>query len=257
MIEVSNLTKVYKVKLEKTKDKKAQKVDKYAVNHLNFVAQPGVITGLIGENGAGKTTTMRMLATLIQPSEGVAKINGLDVQKDSAKVRQQIGVLFGGEPVLYDRLSARENIVYFAELNGMDRETANARAEVLAERLGLGKFLDQKVKDFSRGMKQKAAIARTIIHDPSVIIFDEPTTGLDITAARVVYDFLEQFREEGKTILLSSHSMYEVERLCDTVVIVHQGEKCEEGTLPELKAKYNEERFEDIFIQLIGGVNHE
>lgn len=257
MIEAHDLTKIYTIKNEKSKKKKARKSEKFAVNHLSFTAEPGKITGLIGENGAGKTTTMRILATLIQATSGTVTINGLDVVRDAQAVRQQIGVLFGGEPILYDLLTARENILYFAQLNGMDTASANAQIDILSERLGMETYIDQKVKNFSRGMKQKAAIARTVVHNPSVIIFDEPTTGLDVTSARIIYDFLEQFREMGKTILLSSHSMYEVERLCDTVVIMHQGKFCAEGKVSDLLAEYNQTRFEDLFIHLTGGMENE
>lgn len=253
MIEVQNLTKIYNIK------KKGKHGNKIALHNLNFIAQPGKITGLIGENGAGKSTTMRILATLIQPTSGLVKINQMNINDTPKEIRKQISVLFGGEPVLYNQLTARENILYFAQLNGLSNDEANKRIDSYTERFKMQAYIDQQTKEFSRGMKQKTAIVRSLIHEPSVIIFDEPTTGLDISAARIIYDVLEDLRTQNKTILLSSHSMYEVNRLCDNVIILHEGKKIEEGIVDELLVKYQEKRFEDLFIRLIenGGTHDE
>ncbi len=205
---------------------------------------------MLGENGAGKTTTLRMLATMLKITEGEALINGHDVSKEADKVRGEIGILFGGEVGLYDRLTARENIKYFAELNGMSKEETNKSIEELAKNLDMTEYLDRRVGKFSRGMKQKVAIARSIVHNPSVVLFDEPTIGLDVTSAKIVQDFILKCKSDGRTIIFSSHTIPEVEKLCDRIVIIHKGKIVEEGKLKELEEKYNNS-IEEIFINLI------
>jgi sodium transport system ATP-binding protein len=205
---------------------------------------------LLGENGAGKTTTLRMLATMLKITEGEALINGHDVSKEADKVRGEIGILFGGEVGLYDRLTARENIKYFAELNGMSKEETNKSIEELAKNLDMTEYLDRRVGKFSRGMKQKVAIARSIVHNPSVVLFDEPTIGLDVTSAKIVQDFILKCKSDGRTIIFSSHTIPEIEKLCDRIVIIHKGKIVEEGKLKELEEKYNNS-IEEIFINLI------
>lgn len=238
MVEIINLTKKFK---------KTTAVDK-----VSFKIENGEIVGLLGENGAGKTTTLRMLATMLKVTEGTAKVNGYDIVKEPAKVRGEIGILFGGEVGLYDRLTARENIEYFAELNGMDKEKTKKRIDNLADMLEMKEYIDKRVGKFSRGMKQKVAIARSIVHNPSVMLFDEPTAGLDVTASRIVQDFIIKCKEDNKAILFSSHSMEEVERLCDKIVIIHKGRILEEGTVKDFKEKYHMDNMEDIFMLLVG-----
>ncbi|MBY6950013.1 ABC transporter ATP-binding protein [Clostridium botulinum] len=237
MIEVKNLTKRFKKGVT-------------AVDSINFKANDGEILGLLGENGAGKTTTLRMLATMLKITEGEALINGHGVNKEADKVRGEIGILFGGEVGLYDRLTARENIKYFAELNGMSKEETNKSIEELAKNLDMTEYLDRRVGKFSRGMKQKVAIARSIVHNPSVVLFDEPTIGLDVTSAKIVQDFILKCKRDGRTIIFSSHTIPEVEKLCDRIVIIHKGKIVEEGKLKELEEKYNNS-IEEIFINLI------
>lgn len=238
MVEIINLTKKFK---------KTTAVDK-----VNFKIENGEIVGLLGENGAGKTTTLRMLATMLKATEGTAKVNGYDIVQEPDKVRGEIGILFGGEVGLYDRLTARENIEYFAELNGMDKEKTKKRIDNLADMLEMKEYIDKRVGKFSRGMKQKVAIARSIVHNPSVMLFDEPTAGLDVTASRIVQDFIIKCKEDNKAILFSSHSMEEVERLCDKIVIIHKGRILEEGTVKDFKEKYHMDNMEDIFMLLVG-----
>ena len=237
MIEAKNLTKRFKKGVT-------------AVDSINFKANDGEILGLLGENGAGKTTTLRMLATMLKITEGEALINGHDVSKEADKGRGEIGILFGGEVGLYDRLTARENIKYFAELNGMSKEETNKSIEELAKNLDMTEYLDRRVGKFSRGMKQKVAIARSIVHNPSVVLFDEPTIGLDVTSAKIVQDFILKCKSDGRTIIFSSHTIPEVEKLCDRIVIIHKGKIVEEGKLKELEEKYNNS-IEEIFINLI------
>lgn len=224
-----------------------------AVERLSFEVQPGEVLGLLGENGAGKTTTMRMMATLLTPTEGDITINGFSVRTDSMQVRRQIGLLFGGDVGLYARLTARENIAYFGQLYGLHSSKLEERISQLSRTLGMEEFLDRRVAAFSRGMKQKVAIARALIHDPQVILFDEPTTGLDVTAAHVFLQLIERLRAEGKTILFSSHNMGEVEKLCSRVVILHKGTMRFEGTISALKATYQMNELDEIFMKLVGG----
>lgn len=243
MLEIKQLSKAFK--------------NKKAVEEITFEVKPGEIVGLLGENGAGKTTTMRMISTMLKPTGGSAKVNGFDIEKSPQEVRRQIGILFGGDVGLYDRLTARENIRYFAELYGITTEEANSKIDSLSKELEMDEYIDKKVGKFSRGMKQKVSIARAIIHSPSVMLFDEPTTGLDISASRIIHEFILKCKEENKTILFSSHSMKEVEKLCDRVVIINKGKIIEEGTVEYLKQKYNNDDLEEVFLKLIGGVKNE
>lgn len=224
-----------------------------AVDQLSFEVRPGEVLGLLGENGAGKTTTMRMMATLLTPTDGEIRINGYTVRQDSMLVRRQVGLLFGGDVGLYARLTARENIKYFGQLYDMQEKALDQRVEELSRTLGMEEFLDRRVGAFSRGMKQKVAIARALVHDPQVILFDEPTTGLDVTAAQVFRTLIQNLSESGKTILFSSHNMGEVEKLCHRVVILHKGKQQFEGTLPVLKKAYGNDDLDEIFMQVMGG----
>lgn len=241
MINVENLTKIFgKVK---------------AVDGISFNVQKGEIFGLLGENGAGKTTTLRMLATMLKPSAGSVSICGLDAVKEPEKVRMRIGILFGGETGLYDRLTAAENIAYFGELNDIDRTVINERIKKFSETFGMREFLNRKASKLSKGMKQKVAFARCIIHDPEVMLFDEPTSGLDVGAMREVHSFIGNCKNNGKTIIFSSHTMSEVEKLCDRVGIIHKGKLVCTETVEGLKEKYQCQDLEEIFIRLVGAEN--
>lgn len=239
MLEVKNITKKFK--------------DKLAVENVSFTLNKGEIVGLLGENGAGKTTTLRMISTMLKPTEGMVLVNGFDVAKDPDKVRSQIGILFGGEVGIYDRLTARENIKYFGSLYGIEAHVLDERIDKMGKDLDMMDYMDRRVGKFSRGMKQKVAIARSIVHEPPIMLFDEPSTGLDVTAARIVQDFILKCKQEGKTILFSSHSIKEVEKLCDRVIIINKGKIAEEGTLNELKKKYDNDDLEEVFVRIIGG----
>lgn len=241
MIEAIELTKKFK--------------EITAVNNISFKVEEGVVFGLLGENGAGKTTTLRMLATMLKPTNGTAVINGYDIVEDSAEVREEIGILFGGETGLYDRLTARENIEYFGLLNGMDKREIDSGIELLSKTLDMEEYMDKKTGNFSKGMKQKVSLARSIIHNPSIMFFDEPTSGLDVTAVRIVHQFIKELKAKGKTIIFSSHSMNEVEKLCDEVGIINKGELVEVSSLENLKDKYEEDNLEEIFVSLVGGNN--
>ncbi|MCX8074518.1 MAG: ATP-binding cassette domain-containing protein [Clostridia bacterium] len=232
---------------------------KEAVSNLNLEIKDGEIFGLLGENGAGKTTTLRMLATMLKPTSGNAIINGYDSVKNDEKVRENIGILFGGETGLYDRLTARENIEYFANLYDMEKSKIKKTIENIVKIFNMSDYIDKRTSIFSKGMKQKTAFARATIHNPSILLLDEPTSGLDITAAKQVHDFIKSYKHENRTIIFSSHSMDEIEKLCDRIAIIHKGKTIEIGTLDEIKKKYNNNNLSDIFSDLIskGGNDYE
>lgn len=229
--------------------------DLTAVNDLHFEVNRGEIFGLLGENGAGKTTTLRMLATMLKPTTGTAEICGFDLIKDSEKVRSHIGILFGGEAGLYDRLTAAENIAYFAELNDMSRPEIKERVAYLAKIFGMEDYINKRAGRLSKGMKQKVAFARSIVHNPDIMLFDEPTSGLDVSAIRDVHDFILECKRQGKTIVFSSHTMSEVEKLCDRIGIIHKGVLIDTGNIEGFKQKYGDSSLEEIFIRLVGGKN--
>ena len=219
---------------------------------MSFTCRPGQIYGLLGANGAGKTTTLRLLATLLQPTSGSAKLAGFDAATQADKVRANVGFL-AASTALYARLTAREMITYFGQLNGMTDAAIKARLNLLADELDMREFLDRRCDKFSTGMKQKTSIARTLIHDPAVMIFDESTLGLDVMTARSIVKFVRECRNRGKTVIYSTHVMSEVEKLCDTIGIIHAGRLVAEGTLAELQARYGETDMEEIFVKAVGG----
>jgi len=222
-----------------------------AVDRVSVEVRPGQIYGLLGANGAGKTTIMRLLATLVRPSSGSATVGGHDVVREGAAVRSQVGFL-AASTALYGRLTAREVITYFGELNGLGRAEIRSRLDRLATELEMHDFLDRRCEGFSTGMKQKTSIARTLIHDPTVMIFDEPTLGLDVTTARSIIRFVRDCRAMGKTVIYSTHMMHEVEKLCDRIGIIHGGRVLAEGTLAELREQSGEEEMEEVFVKIIG-----
>ncbi len=238
MVEINNLSKVFDNKYT-------------AVDNLILKINEGEIFGLLGENGAGKTTTLRMIATMLKPTSGVITVNGYDTVKNPEKVRENIGILFGGETGLYDRLTARENIEYFGELYDMSKDELNSSISKACKILEIEEYIDKRVGKFSKGMKQKVAFARSIIHDPKVLLLDEPTSGLDVTAAKQVHEFILNSKANGRTVIFSSHTMEEVEKLCDRVGIIHKGKLIEVSGLKELKEKYGNENLTDIFSKLI------
>src|SRR5580692_12596399 len=241
MIEAHHLVKRFR-------DKKRGTV--CAVNGVSFSCRPGEIYGLLGANGAGKTTTLRMLATILAPTEGVAIVAGFDVTKDPQIVRSRVGFL-STATALYGRLSAQEMVEYFGRLHGLDEPTLRRRIDSLFQRLEMDDFRDRRCDKLSTGMKQKVSIARTLVHDPSVMIFDEPTVGLDVMAARTIVAFIRECRESGKTVVFSTHVMSEVEKLCDHIGIIHDGKLLSEGSLEELRSRYGIRDLEDLFVKVV------
>src|SRR6266581_1901884 len=213
MIEARGLSKRFR-------DKKRGEIR--AVDSVSFTCQPGRIYGLLGANGAGKTTTLRMLATILEPTDGTALVCG------------------------------HEMVEYFGRLNGLDEPTLKKRVDDIFNRLDMNGFRDRRCDKLSTGMKQKTSIARTLVHDPPVMIFDEPTLGLDVMTARTITAFIRECRDNGKTVIFSTHVMSEVEKLCDTIGIIHDGKLLTEGTLAQLRDKYAEHDLEEIFVKVVG-----
>jgi sodium transport system ATP-binding protein len=243
MIEAQQLVKVFH-------DKKRGEIR--AVDGISFVCKPGQIYGLLGANGAGKTTTLRMLATILEPTDGTAKVAGYDVVTDSDKVRANVGFL-STATALYGRLTAQEMVEYFGRLYGLNDDELKKRIDRIFSRLEMDEFRDRRCDKLSTGMKQKVSIARTLVHDPPVMIFDEPTLGLDVMTARTIVGFIRECRANGKTVIFSTHVMSEVEKLCDTIGIVDSGRILAEGSLAELRDRYRQQELEEIFVQVVEG----
>ena len=232
-------------------EKSAQKI-KVAVDDLSFVANKGEIYGLLGPNGAGKTTTLRMLATLIRPDEGDALLDGISVVNDPDAVRSRIGFLTG-ELKLEAFFTPNYLFDFFADLHGVDPAVAAARKAELFSKFGIDRFAEVKVANLSTGMKQKVCLVISVVHDPDVIIFDEPTNGLDVLTAKVVTDFLLELRERGKTVILSTHIFSLVEKLCDRVGIIINGRMVACDTLPAVCGGMSlEDRFFDLYKAHVG-----
>ena len=220
-----------------------------AVDGVSFRCEPGQVYGLLGANGAGKTTTLRMLATLLQPTTGTARVAGHDIRRDSQSVRSNIGFL-SAATALYGRLTAREMTEYFGRLHGLGGPALRRRVDDVFKRLEID-FGERRCEALSTGMKQKVSIARTLVHDPPVMIFDEPTLGLDVMTARAIVAFIRECRTHGKTVLFSTHVMSEAEKLCDTIGIIHQGRLLAEGPLAALRVRYQQRDLEEIFVSAV------
>ena len=243
MIETQELTKIFR-------DKKRGEIR--AVDRVSFRCQPGQIYGLLGANGAGKTTTLRVLATILEPTDGTARVAGFDVTEQPEKVRANIGFL-STATALYGRLTARETVEYFGRLNGLNGGALRRRVDELFALLEIGEFTDRRCDKLSTGMKQKVSIARTLVHDPPVMIFDEPTVGLDVMTARTIVGFIRDCRSQGKTVIFSTHVMSEAEKLCDTIGIIHDGKLLTEGTLAQHRQRTGLTDLEDIFVRSVEG----
>jgi sodium transport system ATP-binding protein len=241
MIEATLLTKIFS-------DRKKGEIR--GADAVSFRVEPGTIYGLLGANGAGKTTTLRMLATLLKPTSGTAVVAGHDIVREPDKVRASVGFL-AASTALYARLTAREMIMYFGRLNGLGDAVLRERIRALADELDMHEFLDRRCEKLSTGMKQKTSIARTLVHDPQVMIFDEPTLGLDVMAARSIVRFVRECRARGKTVVYSTHVMSEAEKLCDVIGIIHGGNIRAEGTLAELRARTGETDLEECFVKIV------
>ena len=225
--------------------------DKLALDNVSFDVNDGEIVGLLGENGAGKSTLLRIVSTMLIPSGGSVEVNGFDILKNPDKVRKHIGILFGSEVGLYERLTARENLDYFASLNGMTDEARKKRVDYLIDKFSFGDYSEKRVLNFSKGMKQKVAIARSVIHDPDSMLFDEPDSGLDFKASKIIFDFMEECKQEGKSIIFSSHSMENIKNYSDRVVVIHKGKIAKIFRMKQYREKYTEREINDILFNLV------
>lgn len=220
-----------------------------AVRKMNLEATSGEVLGILGPNGAGKTTALRMVSTILKPTSGTAVVEGNDVVEKPLEVRQSIGYL-ATEMGLYGRLTPRETLRFFARINGLEEDRIEPRMEEVFGILDMEEFLGRKVNNLSTGMKQKLSLARSIIHDPPILIFDEPTQGLDLMTSKTVTDYIEEFKSEGKTIILSTHIMHVAEKLCDKVAILFNGEVKAFGRVDQLLERHGEEDLESLFFNV-------
>jgi sodium transport system ATP-binding protein len=241
MIHVQNLIKEYA-------DLRRGKL--VALGGISFDAYPGQIYGLLGPNGAGKTTALRIISTVLRPTSGSVTVNGCDVVTQPSQVRRQIGFMSANTGV-YDRMTAWEMVDYFGRLYSIPEDRLHERMEQVFERLQMNEFRDVLGAKMSTGMKQKVSVARAIVHDPPVLIFDEATSGLDVLVARALLKTVAELREQGKCILFSTHIMREAEKLCDRLAIVHRGQMLAEGALDDLADRHEERDLEELFFRLI------
>lgn len=246
ILKVEGLTKKFKLSLKQQKLERSNLKVKVAVDNISFTAYKGEIFGLLGPNGAGKTTTLRMLATLIKPDSGDAFVEGDSIVKQEDKVRRKIGFLTS-ELKLDDFFTPNYIFAFFSELYGVEKSVMESRRKTLFEKFGIDSFAEVKYANLSTGMKQKISLVISIVHDPDFIIFDEPTNGLDVLTAKVVTDFLEELKRQGKTIILSTHIFSLVEKLCDRVGIIIDGKLV---ALDSLTNMTKEKNLEDTFFEL-------
>ena len=241
MIHVQHLTKTYE---------DLQRGPFVAVDRISFSVRAGEIFGLLGPNGAGKTTVLRILSTVLSPTSGIATVAGFDVARDPAEVRRRIGFV-SNNTAIYDRMTAWEMVEYFGRLHGMPPAKLESRLRTLFDQLRMNEFRDVPGSKMSTGMKQKVSIARAMVHDPPVLVFDEATLGLDVLVARNLLSVIRALREAGKCLIFSTHIMSEVERLCDRIAIMHRGRILDSGTLKELRSRHDQRDFEELFFGLL------
>lgn len=249
-LEVKNLKKTFVLSKKQRKVEKTDIKQKVAVNDLSFTAYPGEIFGLLGPNGAGKTTCLRTISTLIKPDEGDVFVGGSSVVNESFEVRGKIGFLTS-ELKLEDHFTPNYLFTYFSKLHGIEEDVIETRKQILFERFGINDFREVKVADLSTGMKQKISIAISLVHDPDFIIFDEPTNGLDVLTARSVTDYLVELKEQGKTVILSTHILSVVEKLCDRVGIIINGKMKVCDTIEAVKKNHPSNDLEELFFTLV------
>ena len=256
MIVVKDLWKTFKLDRQHLKEMKRDGQNRavHAVAGISFACQPGRVFTLLGPNGAGKTTTLRMIATLLKPTSGSITVGGFDVSKEPQKVRAKIGFLTGTTK-LYERLTAEELVKYYADLHAMDSGLYRRRCDEIFSLLGINEFAGRRVGKLSSGMRQKVSVARTIIHDPDVIVFDEPTVGLDVITAKHIIELIRSCKQAGKTVIFSTHIMGEVSLLSDDLGIIHNGKLCYSGTYEDFRKGMQRESLEEEFIRLVEGAS--
>ncbi len=252
MIIVKDLSKTFKLSRKQRREEGGSPGTReiLAVDGVSFQCRPGRIFTLLGPNGAGKTTILRMIATLLKPTSGSIRAAGFDTVKDPGKVRARIGFLTGTTK-LYDRLTVTELIKYYADLHRMDGKLYNQRLEEMMDLLGMREFANRRIGKLSSGMKQKVSIARTVIHDPEVMIFDEPTTGLDVMTSRSIIDLIHRCTDRGRTVIFSTHIMSEVSRLSDDLAILHRGRLLFNDTYEAFMHGMKEDSVEEEFLRVL------
>jgi len=253
-IKVNALTKTFKLSKKQMRIDNTDNPLKVAVNDLDFVTYKGEIFGLLGPNGAGKTTALRCIATLIKPDKGDITVDGIDISNE-IEIKKKIAFLTN-ELKLEDQFTPTYMYNYFSKFHGLDEATIEKRRKELFDRFAINQFAEVKIGELSTGMKQKVSIAVSLVHDPDIIIFDEPTNGLDVLTAKTVTDYLLEMKEQGKTIIISTHIMSLAEKLCDRVGIIFDGKMQLEGTLDTVKQASPNNDLEDVFFTLyekIGG----
>lgn len=250
MIDVQNVSKQYHLSNKQKKELQTNDASVFAVNNVSLTCKPGRVFSLLGANGAGKTTTLRMISTILKPTEGDILVEGESVLNNPEKVRSKIGFLTGSTN-LYDRLTPGEIVKYFADLHGMSKEKFGQRKKLLFDQLNINEFSKKRISQLSTGMKQKVSIARSMIHDPSVVIFDEPTSGLDVITAHSIIELIKQCRQEGKTIIFSSHIMSEVDLLCDDLAIISKGKLIYNNTMANFRNEFSHQSLTEAFIEIV------
>ena len=250
MIEVENISKLFSLNKKQKKELQTNRSSLAAVNDVSFKCVPGRVFSLLGPNGAGKTTLLRMIATILTPSIGDIKVCGESVISNSKYVRSKIGFLTGSTN-LYERLTPAEIVNYFAQLHGMDKKKTEERKNMLFDKLQINEFSKKRIGQLSTGMKQKVSIARSMIHDPDVVIFDEPTAGLDVITANSIIELIKQCKSEGKTVIFSSHIMSEVELLCDDLAIISKGQLIFLSTMDDFRKQSEGMSLTEAFIESV------
>ncbi len=252
MIDVVSISKEFKRAETKKKliMRKASDAVFKAVDNVSFQCKPGRVFTLLGPNGAGKTTALRMLAGMLNPTRGSVSIAGHNIAEDPQAAKSKLGFLTGATG-LYDRLNPRETLKYFAELNGVPKSKISGRVDELIDKLEIGEFADRRCGKLSMGQKQRVSIARALIHDPEVIIFDEPTNGLDVLTSRTIIKWIRECKSAGKTVVFSTHIMGEVSLLSDDLAVMHNGKLCYCNTFEQFKQDYGDISLEDAFIQIL------
>jgi sodium transport system ATP-binding protein len=240
MIKVQNLTKIFQSGSHKFT----------AVDHLNFQTQAGEVYGLLGPNGAGKTTTLRMILGLLKPTSGEALIDGISVNDQPEEVKKRIG-LVSASAGLYQWLTPREIITFFANVYGIPDETSQERLDKIGSLLDINEFLDQRCSTLSTGQKQRVNLVRALIHDPPIMLLDEPTRGLDIAGTHIIFEYIAHLKELGKAVIVCTHRLDEAERLCNRLGLLHKGKLCHEGTFEELKKETGCQSLSEIFIRYL------
>lgn len=252
MIQVENVCKDFELNRQTRKELNTTEKQIRAVDNVSFSCAPGRVFSLLGPNGAGKTTTLRMLATILKPSSGTVTVNGFDVIRNGNDVRSSIGFLTGSTK-LYDRLTPNEVIQYFGDLYKIDKIDFKERKDRLFNLLDMNDFASKRIGRLSTGMKQKVSIVRTMIHNPQVVIFDEPTSGLDVITAESIIQMIRDCKEQGKTVIFSSHIMSEVDMLCDDLAIINKGKLLYQSSMEEFRNQMQAPTLTEEFIRIVRG----